>query len=170
MSNNFIGEIQLYSFNYAPRGWAFCAGQLLPIQQNQALFSLLGTTFGGNGTTNFALPDLRSRVPVHSGNGPGLPSVVLGERAGAESVTLTQNEMPAHTHLPLASNVAPTVPDLNGKAWATGGTAAYANPPNAPMAPTALANAGGSQPHPNVQPSLVLNFCIALQGIFPSRN
>jgi microcystin-dependent protein len=170
MSNNFIGEIQLYSFGYAPRGWAFCAGQLLPIQQNQALFSLLGTTFGGNGTTNFALPDLRSRVPLHWGNGPGLPSVALGERAGVESVTLAQSEMPAHIHTPVASSATPTVGDLNGKAWATGGITAYGNPPNSPMAPTALANAGGSQPHPNIQPSLALNFCIALQGIFPSRN
>ena len=170
MSNNFIGEIQLFSFPFAPRGWAFCAGQLLPISQNQALFSLLGTTFGGNGTTTFALPDLRSRAPLHWGNGPGLPSVVLGERAGVESVTLTPSEMPAHNHIPVASSAAPTVGAPNGNAWATGGLTAYGNPPNSAMAATALANAGGSQPHPNIQPSLALNFCIALQGIFPSRN
>jgi microcystin-dependent protein len=168
MSNNFIGEIQLYSFGYAPRGWAFCAGQLLPINQNQALFSLLGTTFGGNGTTNFALPDLRSRVPVHWGTSNGAPA--LGVRDGVENVTLTESQMPAHTHLPIASSAAPTVPNVNGSAWATGGSAAYSNPPNVSMAPTALANAGGSQPHSNIQPCLALNFCIALQGIFPSRN
>lgn len=170
MSQNFIGEIQLFSFGFAPRGWAFCAGQLLPINQNQALFSLLGTAFGGNGTTTFALPDLRGRAPLHWGNGPGLPSVVLGERAGAESVTLTQSEMPAHNHIASASSAAPTVGAPTGNAWATGGLTAYGNPPNSPMAATALANAGGSQPHSNIQPSLALNFCIALQGIFPSRN
>jgi microcystin-dependent protein len=170
MSNNFIGEIQLYSFGFAPRGWAFCAGQLLPIQQNQALFSLLGTTYGGNGTTNFALPDLRSRVPVHWGNGAGLPSVTLGERAGVENVTLTQSEMPAHSHTPIASSAGPTVGTPVGNTWATGTPAAYGSPPNSAMAAAALANAGASQPHPNIQPTIALNFCIALQGIFPSRN
>jgi microcystin-dependent protein len=170
MSNNFIGEIQLFAFGYAPRGWALCQGQLLPIQQNQALFSLLGTTYGGNGTTNFALPDFRSRVPLHWGNGAGLPSVVLGERAGAETVSLTQNEMPGHSHVPIASSAVPTVGTPVGNAWATGAPAAYGSPPNSAMAAAALANAGGSQPHTNIQPSIVLNFCIALQGIFPSRN
>lgn len=165
MAEPFVSQINLFSFNFAPRGWAQCAGQLLPINQNQALFSLLGTTYGGNGTTNFALPDLRGRVPVGFGNG-----VTLGERAGAETVTLTSAQMPTHNHAVSASSAAPAVGSPTGNTWATGGSAAYASTTNTAMSPLALTNAGGNQPHENRAPSLTLNFCIALQGIFPSRN
>ncbi len=170
MSQPFIGQIQIFAFDFPPRNWALCAGQLLPINQNQALFSLLGTTYGGNGTTNFALPDLRGRAPVHSGTGPGLPAVSLGEKAGVESVTLIATQLPAHSHTPVASSAAPTVGAVTSNAWATGGAAPYGNPPNSVMDAAALATTGGNQPHPNMQPSLVVNFCIALAGIFPSRN
>ncbi len=167
----FIAEIILFAGNFAPRGWAFCNGQILPIAQNTALFSILGTTYGGNGQTTFALPDLRSRVPVHAGQGPGLSSYTLGQTGGVESVTLTANEMPAHSHTATnpAANVDPTSnrPAAN-LAPARGG--AYAPTPAAQLAGPTVAPAGGSQPHSNVQPHLTLNYIIALQGIFPSRN
>lgn len=165
MSQPFLAQIQIFSFDFAPRGWAQCNGQLLPIAQNQALFSLLGTTYGGNGTTTFALPDLRSRVPMHWGG-----SVSLGERSGVENVTLLLPNLPAHTHNALASSSGPTVGGVTSNAWATGGAASYSPNSNAVMNPAAIGNAGATQPHPNMQPTLVLNICIALQGIFPSRN
>ena len=170
MSTPFLAEVRIMSFNFPPKGWAFCNGQLLPINQNQALFSLLGTTYGGDGRVNFALPDLRSRVPMHIGNGH-----VQGERAGQEAHTLIISEMPQHTHALNASNVATggsANPVSPAPAKVIGGaTNAYHSATNlTTMSPTTVAGYGGSQPHSNLQPYLVLSFCIALQGIFPSRN
>jgi microcystin-dependent protein len=161
MATPFIAEIQIFAFDFAPRGWAYCAGQLLPINQNQALFSLVGTIYGGNGTTNFALPDLRGRVPVHNNS-------IQGQVSGTESVTLLPSQLPVHSHIPIASSGIPNVGAPSNAAWAN--TTSYAAAVNTPMAANALAAAGSSQPHPNVQPSIGLNFCIALTGIFPSRN
>ncbi len=170
MATPFIGQIVIAGFDFAPRNYAWCNGQLLPINQNQALFSILGTTYGGNGTTNFALPDLRGRVPIHWGAGPGLSFVNLGQVSGTESVTLLATQMPTHTHPALASPSAPAVGVPTGNAWATGGSAAYAATADTTMAASALNNVGGSQPHENRAPLLVLNYCIALFGIYPSRN
>lgn len=164
MTEPFLSEVKIVSFNFAPRGWALCNGQLLPINQNQALFSLLGTTYGGNGQTTFALPNLQGRVPIHIGNGH-----IQGEVSGEENHTVTISEMPAHSHLVSASNVDPTQGSPTGNIWANG-SGAYSNTPNSAMNPASISNAGGSQPHTNLQPFLVLNFIIALQGIFPSRN
>jgi microcystin-dependent protein len=163
MAEPFLSEIRMMSFNFAPRGWALCDGQTMPINQNQALFSLLGTTYGGNGTTNFLLPDLRARVPIHSGAGH-----TIGERAGAAAHTLTPSEMPAHSHALSASTNAATVsvPTGNVLAAVNNGYTASANLVG--MAAGELTNTGGSQPHENRQPFLTINFCIALQGIFPS--
>jgi microcystin-dependent protein len=172
MATPFLGQITMFGFNFPPRGWATCSGQLLPINQNQALFSLLGTTYGGNGTNNFALPNLQGRVPVHSGSsqGPGLSPYPLGSQTGSENVTLLSTQIPAHSHPVVASGNAPTQGALSNALWATAANIPYASSANATMAASALTLAGGSQPHPNMAPSLVVNFCIALQGIFPSRN
>jgi microcystin-dependent protein len=166
-----LSEIRVVSFGFPPRGWALCNGQLLPINQNQALFSLLGTTYGGDGRVNFALPDLRGRVPIHFGS-----SFSLGQRAGQEAHTLTISEMPEHIHFAQGSSKAADQPTPGGNLLAlvdltTFTTNLYAQP-NAliPMAPSAVSNVGGSQPHENRQPYLVLNFIIALQGVFPSQN
>ena len=170
MATPFIGEIKICAFNFPPKNWAFCNGQLLPINQNQALFSLLGTTYGGNGTTTFALPNLQGRVPVQWGQGPGLSSYALGQQAGSTSVTLLSTQMPAHSHTVTASSNAPSQGSPAGAAWATAASIPYASTANAAMAPGALASSGGSQPHNNMAPSLVLNYSIALVGVFPSRN
>ncbi len=168
----FLGQLMLVPYNFAPRGWAFCQGQILPIAQNTALFSLLGTTYGGNGQTTFALPDLRGRVPIGEGQGPGLSAYVLGEQGGAETHTLTVNEMPAHTHLVSADTSVGSSDKPGGKLPArnAAGVPQYGNTANAQMAAAMLSNAGGSQPHSIMQPYLVLNWVIALQGVFPSRN
>jgi microcystin-dependent protein len=185
----YLSEIKLFAFNFPPKGWAFCAGQLLPINQNQALFALLGTTYGGNGQTNFALPDLRSRVPISMGQGAGLQAYDLGEQAGLEAVTLGSAEMPIHTHSVDPTPLSATIPCVNNTAnqrgpsggvpaiEATGVTATYstATPDSsespAAIVPTITASpTGGSQPHTNVQPYLTINYCIALQGIFPSQS
>ena len=166
MSEPFLSEIKIVSFNFPPKGWALCNGQLLPINQNQALFALLGTTYGGNGQTNFALPNLRGRVPIHIGNGH-----TLGEAAGSTAVTVNIQQLPAHTH-PVAVNKGV------GAATNPNGTMIAKAPANTygpvgqlvTMSPNAVTNTGGSQPHNNMMPYLVLNFIIALQGIFPSRN
>jgi microcystin-dependent protein len=163
MSEPFLAEIKIISWNYAPRGWAFCNGQLLPINQNQALFALLGTTYGGNGQTTFALPDLRGRVPIHFGQG-----FTLGQAAGAAAHTLTISEMPAHTHLPRANSSLANQGSPANNFWS--GTGAYAGSSNTPMNGGGITPTGGSQPHENRSPYLVLNFIIALQGIFPSQN
>ncbi len=165
MSTPFLGEIKIVSFNFPPKGWAFCNGQLLPINQNQALFSLLGTTYGGDGQTNFALPNLQGRVPFHIGNG-----FTQGQRGGEETHTLIQSELPAHTHFPVgSSNTANAVSPANN-VWASLSSGGYSSTPNTTLNPASITNTGGSQPHNNMSPYLVLNFCIALQGIFPSRN
>jgi len=165
MSTPFLGEIKIMSFNFAPKGWAMCNGQLLPINQNQALFSLLGTTYGGDGRTNFALPNLRGRLPIHVGGG-----FVQGEAAGEEAHTLTVSELPQHSHQASASALSPVQSSPAGALSTNSGRNAYAAAPNAAMAPQAVSSVGGSQPHDNLSPFLVLNCCIALQGIFPNRN
>jgi microcystin-dependent protein len=176
MSDPFLGEIIMFGGNFAPRGWAFCNGQLMSIAQNTALFSILGTTYGGDGQTTFALPDLRGRVPVHSGSsqGPGLPPVQLGEMAGFPSVTILQTNMPPHNHLVAASQTATTA-DPNGAVPASLGRDATphiyaAQPDGTHMNPTMISMAGGGQPISVQQPYLGVNFIIALEGIFPSRS
>lgn len=170
MSEPFLAEIRMVGFNFAPRGWAFCDGQILPINQNQSLYSLLGTTYGGDGRTSFALPDLRSRTPLHQGSG-----YQLGQKAGAETVTLTAAEIPAHSHTAKASST------LADKRLATGlvfgettpNTLAYKAPAaatNTALRSGTITNAGGGQAHDNMQPYLTVAFTIALRGLFPSRN
>ena len=162
----FMAELKIFSFNFTPQGWAQCNGQLLPINTNQALFSLLGTMYGGNGSVNFALPDLRGRVPMHVGLGH-----TQGERAGEINHTLSTAEMPAHTHFVQASGGAPDVNIVTNNFFASNtGFAPYGAPPNQVMAPNACTNVGGSQAHNNMSPYLVLNIGISLQGVFPSRN
>ena len=163
----FLGEIRTVSFAFAPKGCALCNGQLLPINQNQALFSLLGTTYGGNGTTTFALPDLKGRTPMHASS-----SHVLGESAGEAAHTLSLPEMPTHAHSAVARMASAEAPSPTGRAWASQpATLSYGPAANLlALAPSSLSSEGASQPHWNLQPYLVLNFVIALQGIFPSRN
>ena len=167
----FLGEIMMFAGNFAPRGWALCNGQLLPIAQNTALFSLLGTTYGGNGQTTFALPDLRGRAPIHVGQGPGLSDRVLGQYGGEETHTLTWNEMPNHSHPAYAhaENGTSDTPTGLLPARNPAGVPQYAAGADVTMSPEAIGNAGGGQPHDNMQPYLVINFCIALQGVFPSQ-
>ena len=173
MADPFVAEIRIFSFNFAPTGWAFCNGQLLPISQNTALFSLLGTTYGGDGKSTFALPNLQGRAPMQPGQGTGLSLYDLGETGGSETVTLLQSEMPAHSHALMANNTAANIklPGPNAVLARSTGGAAYNTSIGGlqPMAPEALALAGQSQPHNNMMPYLTLNFCIALQGIFPPR-
>jgi microcystin-dependent protein len=174
MATPFLAEIKMFGGNFAPIGYALCNGQLLAISQNSALFSLLGTTYGGNGQTTFGLPDLRGRVPIHAGSGPGLTPYVLGEIAGTESVTLLQSQMPAHNHLVEANSSAGTATAPSTTLVLAASTArdkVYSTAaPNTTLSPAAIGVAGSSQPHNNIQPYLVVNFIIALQGIFPSHN
>ncbi len=176
MAEPFLSEIRIFSFVFAPKGWALCNGQFLPINQNQALFSLLGTTYGGNGQTTFALPDLRGKVPIHEGSGH-----TLGETAGSYAVTINIQQLPQHQHT-FDKNVCvdsatanANVGDPTGAFWSNNGKTAYSTQdPNNPintgaMHPSTVSNVGGSQPHNNIQPFLTLSFCIALQGIFPSQ-
>src|SRR5688500_803558 len=165
MAEPFLSEIRIMSFVFAPKGWALCNGQLLPINQNQALFSLLGTTFGGDGRVNFALPDLRGRTPIHVGSGH-----TLGERGGEQAHTLTISEMPEHVHALNETSDNAAVDPPGGNLLASGGNQ-YAGPPgNTTLVPSTVTNVGGSQAHLNMQPFLTVSFCIALQGIFPSPN
>jgi microcystin-dependent protein len=167
----FLGSIIIVSFNFAPRGFALCDGQLLPINQNQALFALLGTTYGGDGRQTFALPDLRGRAPIHNGQGSGLNSYVLGQKGGEENVTLTISQLPNHTHTAMASTAPANTGAVGGTSWARPRVLLYsASAPSTPMSSAALSPAGSNQPHQNLKPFLVLNYAIALQGIFPSRN
>ena len=172
MADPYIGEIRMFAGNFAPLGWAFCNGALLPIAQYEALFSLLGTTYGGDGQTTFALPDLRGRGPIHAGQGPGLTNHPQGEQGGTETVTLTVAQMPAHTHAPAASSAAGTSSHPNGNVWAASSTSdnQYAGTSNTTMNPATIGVAGGNQPHDNRQPVLAINFIISLEGIYPSPN
>jgi microcystin-dependent protein len=172
MADPFVAEIRIFPFNFAPKGWAWCNGQLLPISQNTALFSLLGTTYGGDGKSNFALPDLQGRAPMHPGQGSGLSLHDLGETSGSETVTLLESEIPAHSHAVSGSNgpanlQSPAADRVLGRA---NNNVYLDNPGNlVSMAPQSLAPAGGDQPHNNMMPYLTLFFCIALQGVFPPR-
>jgi microcystin-dependent protein len=178
MSEPFLGEIDIFAFNFAPAGWAFCQGQLLPISQNTALFSLLGTQYGGDGRSTFALPNLQGSIPNHAGQGPGLSIYVQGQTGGSATVTLSSNSIPAHTHTlpvttangrvntPTTANVVGAVAGGRGG----GGASAYGTTTLANMAVQAGNTAGGGQAHNNMAPYLALNYCIALRGIFPSRN
>jgi microcystin-dependent protein len=172
MADPFVAEIRIFPFNFAPRGWAWCDGQLLPLSQNTALFSLLGTTYGGNGKSNFALPNLQGSAPMHPGQGPGLSLHDLGETGGSETVSLLTSEIPAHSHAVRVANddadlfnPTPAVSlakSVNANVYNTAGGLI-------PMSPATLAPIGGSQPHNNMQPYLTFYFCIALQGVFPPR-
>jgi len=172
----FLGQLMLVAFNYPPKGWAFCAGQILPINQNQALFALLGTTFGGNGVNTFALPDLRGRAAMGFGQGAGLPNYNLGQVSGTESVTLIQSQLPTHTHQLSGSTNVQSVASPAGNALAELTNQSNFNVykangvPAGTLNPASVSNFGGSQPHTNQAPYLTMNWVIALQGIFPSRN
>ena len=178
MASPFVAEIRMFGFNFAPTGWAQCNGQLMPINQNQALFSLLGTMYGGDGKSTFGLPDLEGSAPIHFGQGPGLSDRVEGETAGEPFVTLIQSELPSHGHQLGAGTATGTSANPAGNVWAAGrvgrqavnlyAPASGVNPPT--MSPFALAIDGGSLPHNNMPPFLVVNFCIALQGVFPPRS
>ncbi|MBV9127805.1 MAG: phage tail protein [Verrucomicrobia bacterium] len=171
MSTPFIGEIRLFPYPFAPRGWAFCQGQLLAIAQNTALFSLLGTTYGGNGQATFGLPDLRGRAANSAGQGPGLSNYTLGQVGGHESTTLTVNQMPAHSHRAMAVNADPNVGTVANSSLANASPSVYSNAaPTSPMNAALIAPTGGSQPFSNLGPYLTLNYCIALEGVFPSRS
>jgi microcystin-dependent protein len=166
MAQAYIGEVRIVSWNFPPRGWALCNGQLLAINQNQALFSILGTTYGGDGRTTFALPNLQGRMPVHTGN-----TIVLGESGGEAAHTLQMSEMPPHTHVPVGSSTnPPTAPGATGNLWSADNGKPFAPAPTVKMNPACIQSAGNSQAHENMSPYLVLNFIIALQGIFPSRS
>ena len=165
MAEPFLSEIRIMSFNFAPKGWALCNGQLLPINQNQALFSLLGTTFGGDGRVNFALPDARGRAPIHVDAGH-----TLGEKGGEQAHTLSIAELPQHVHAASATSDNAVVDPPGGNLLASGANQYAAPPPNTTLVPSSVTNVGGSQAHLNMQPLLTLSFCIALQGIFPSPN
>lgn len=172
MSEPFIGCISIFGFNFPPRGWATCSGQLLPINQNQSLFALLGTTYGGDGRVTFALPDMRGRAPMHAGSGPGLSSRLLGAKLGVERVTLTSAEIPPHSHAANASSVNATAatPQANLAAPTVGSFNVYGDAANLAAGAAGQLGESGGQGHFNMQPYTALNFCIALQGLFPSRN
>lgn len=171
MADPFVAEIRIFPFNFAPRGWAFCNGQLLPLSQNTALFSLLGTTYGGDGKSTFALPNIQGSAPMHPGQGPGLSLHDLGETGGSDTVTLLESEIPVHSHTLQASTGAASSRNPSDAALARSRGAAVYGPATAltAMSFQALAVVGSSQPHTNLQPYLTMNFCIALQGIFPPR-
>lgn len=179
MSDQFVAEMRIFPFNFAPKGWAFCNGQLLPLSQNTALFSLLGTTYGGDGKSTFALPDMQGNAAMQPGQGQGLSQRFLGELSGTESVTLLTSEIPAHTHSVQATSLPANTDQPSGAILGrgnftfqgnSGAVVMYnTNAPDTQMAPFAMSVTGGGLPHNNMQPYLTLNFCIALQGIFPAR-
>jgi microcystin-dependent protein len=173
----FLAQIKIFACNFAPNGWAFCNGQILPISQNTALFSLLGTTYGGNGTTNFALPNLQGCSPLSQGQGPGLSDYSLGQIGGSPTVTLITSQMTAHNHVAAANNGDGSLPNPTGNVWAGPGAdrdlywySPYVSGQTVNMAPNILSLTGGGQPHNNLMPYLTLNYCIALSGVFPARN
>lgn len=174
MADPFVAEIRIFPFNFAPKGWAWCDGQLMPLSQNTALFSLLGTTYGGDGKSNFALPDLQGSAPMHPGQGPGLSLHALGEVGGSETVTLLESEIPAHSHTMRASSQPGEDPAPTNEALGRSvGASLYQDVTNAnlvQLSPSALAPSGGDAPHNNLQPYLTFYFCIALQGVFPPRS
>ena len=171
MADPFIGQISIFSFAFAPRGWAFCNGQIMSIAQNQALFSLLGTTYGGDGITTFGLPNLQGRAAVSQGQGQGLSPYALGQAGGETAHTLTPAEMPSHTHgAATASDTTQLSPQAHYWAPNISQTAIYSATSSGTMSVNAVGLSGNGQPHPNMQPNLALNFCIALQGVYPSRN
>ena len=172
MADPFVAEIRIFPFNFAPKGWAWCDGQLLPLSQNTALFSLLGTTYGGDSKSNFALPDLQGRAPMHPGQGPGLSLHDLGETGGSETVTLLESEIPAHAHALTASQADGNTGSPAGQLVASGigiNMYAQASGSTTQLNPSAVAPAGGDMPHNNLQPYLTCYFCIALQGVYPPR-
>jgi len=172
MSDPYVGEIRMFGGNFPPAQWAFCAGQTIGIDQNPALFNLIGTTYGGNGQTTFNLPDFRGRVPIHMGTGQGLGTYVLGQAAGTEQVTLTAQNLPSHNHSFVASLNSGNAPSANNAyvAAASAGSTYIADPAVAPMSPSAIANSGSSLPHDNLMPYLCVSFIISLFGIYPSQN
>lgn len=172
MSEPFVGEIRMFGGSFAPRGWAFCEGQLLAVNQNDALFSLLGTIYGGDGRTTFGLPDMRGRVPVHMGQGPGLSDRRLGSKGGEENVTLTTNQMPSHNHTLNAMTTPATATQISAdRTFGHVGVEIYvADGDHVPMSSSSTTPTGGGQAHPNMMPSLGINFIIALVGIYPSRH
>jgi len=172
MADPFVAEIRIFPFNFAPKGWALCDGQILPISQNTALFSLLGTTYGGDGKSNFALPDLQGRAAMQPGQGPGLSLRDLGETGGSETVTLLESEIPTHSHALTASTADGLSQSAAGQEYAAGiGVGMYSAPANnVALSPSSVAPSGGGQPHNNMQPYLTLSFNIALQGVFPPRS
>ena len=171
MSNPFLGSISLFAGNFPPRGYMFCQGQLVAISQNSALFALLGTIYGGDGQTTFALPNLAGRAAVHQGQGPGLSNYLIGQSIGVENVTLSPSQLPSHSHIVNASSAVTSGAGPAGAVWAQPGSGLpYGATPNVAMNPAALTSAGSSQPHENMMPFLALNFIIAVEGIFPSRN
>jgi len=180
MGQPYVGEIRMFAGNFAPSGWQFCAGQLLPIANYDTLFNLIGTTYGGDGQNTFGLPDLRSRVPIHQGTGPGLPTYVIGQQGGTENVTLTTQQIPVHTHAALAAGMttSPTNAPSNGVILSNevlsnpqGGKVfgTYVSSSTVTMAPQSIGSTGGSQPHDNLQPYLAVNFIISMFGVFPSQ-
>ncbi len=170
MATQFLGEIRMFAGNFEPYGWAFCNGQLQSIEVNTALFSLIGTYYGGDGVTTFALPNLQSRIPIHQGQGVGLSPYVIGQAGGTENVTLTPQQLPQHTHSATASTGGGVSSPANSFWGSSANTKQYAPSTNATMAASALGTTGGSQPHANVMPYLAISFIIALEGVYPSRN
>jgi microcystin-dependent protein len=174
MGEPFVGEIRMFGGNFAPAGWAFCQGQLMPIAENDTLFTLIGTTYGGDGQQTFGLPDLQGRIPVHAGTGNDGITYQIGEKGGVESVTLTTSQIPAHTHVPIATTDAGTLSSPANATWAAAGTGEqlYSTPPNPPasaMNAQGILPTGGSQPHENIAPYLAISFIISLFGVFPSQ-
>lgn len=172
MSEPFVGEIRMFAGNFAPRGWAFCDGQLLAVSQNDALFSLFGTIYGGDGRTTFGLPDTRGRIPLHQGTGPGLSPRRLGSKGGAEKETLTTNQLASHSHDWNANTAASTVAAPQGRLLAQGDPVRLFEPANqnTDLASSTISNTGGTQPHTNLMPTLCVHFIVALFGIYPSRH
>lgn len=171
MSDCYVGEIRMFAGTFAPQDWAFCNGALLPIDGNETLFTLIGTTYGGDGQSTFGLPDLTGRIPVHGGQGPGLTNRAVGQSGGVESVTLSPDQIPAHTHALTGSTSPATSTSPTNAVWGTWNDAQYSvAPPDTLLAPDVLAPAGGSQPHDNMPPFVAVSFIIAMNGIFPSQN